>query len=404
MSAMRIVYHHRTRAEDAQGVHIGAMVRAFRDLGHQVTIVSPLAPAPVAAPEGAREPALSRLTRAAPPWAHEALGLAYNLAGYRQLRRAILRERPDLLYERYSLNTLCGVWASRHFDIPLFLEVNSPLRREQAQLGRLAFGRLAQATERWVCSNATATIVVSGVMRDILRADGVADERLLVMPNGVDPSEFHPQVDGARVRRELGLTDDVVVGFVGWFRPWHGLEGLLRTMHEAGYFARGVRLLLVGDGPARPELDSFVRRHRLEARVIVTGAVERARIPAYVAAMDVAVQPEATEYACPMKLIEYMAMGRGIVAPRQANIRELVEDGRTAALFDAEVEGSLGAALDRVIGDPGRRRELGAAAAAAVQARGLFWQANAARVIDLYRQQRGHAPCTGRAVESAEES
>src|SRR4029453_6871489 len=103
---------------------------------------------------------------------------------------------------------------------------------------------------RWICSHADLTITVSEAMKRMLLQEGVPAEKLVVMRNGVDPSRLHPAVSGKSVRQRYGLEAKIVIGFVGWFRPWHGLEMLLEIMYEERLGAAGVRLLLVGDGPA----------------------------------------------------------------------------------------------------------------------------------------------------------
>lgn len=378
---MNILYHHRTRLEDAQGIHVEAMVRAFRNLGHQVDVVSlvPSTPAP-----GASASRLSRLTRNAPPWLYEALSLGYNLYGYRALAQAIRRQRPDMMYERYALNTMCGILASRRFGVPLLLEVNAPLAREQEALGALVFKRLARGTERWICAHSTRTIAVSGVLRDLLIEAGVPAGRLVVMPNGIDPGEFHPGICGDAVRRRYSLDGKTVVGVVGWFRPWHGIGLLVQALHEHGAFGdTRTRVLLVGDGPACEPLRAYLSRHHLEHAVTITGAVPRHEVPAHIAALDIAVQPMATDYACPMKLIEYMGTGRCVVAPDQPNIRELVDDGATGFLFTPGSAASLGAALVTLLRHPERRATAGARAHATVAARAWYWEANARRAVEL---------------------
>lgn len=379
---MKIAYHHRTRSQDAQGIHIQEIVQAFSELGHDVRIVS-LVDSIARWKHDRRERSVSRWTRSIPSWLYETLALAYNLHGYRQLARMISTWHPDFIYERYALNTLCGVWASRRFGVPLILEVNAPLAYEQEQLGALTFKRLARRTERWACSKSSRTIVVSGVMRDMLAEEGVPKEHMIVMPNGINPCEFHPAISGERMRQRYALGRATVVGFVGWFRPWHGLDMLIEVMHRAGLFSQGVRLLLVGDGPAYPGLLRYAEAHDLLPGIVFTGPVERSEIPEHIAAMDIAVQPSAAEYACPMKIIEYMAMGRCIVAPRQPNIRELLTDGETGILFVRNDPDDLRARLETVLRDTRLRIRLGERAAEAVMCRGLHWQANAERAVQL---------------------
>src|SRR3990172_6159534 len=271
---MRILYHHRTQAEDSQGIHIVEMVRAFQNLGHEVKIVALVKPNGIS-PGETRKYLSKYLLRLIPKWLYEILGFAYNIYGYWSLGHAIKAKRPNLIYERYALNTFCGIWAAKRFGIPLVLEVNAPLWYEQSKLGRLRFERLARFSERWICSHASWTVVVSNVMKNLLIREGVPDERLIVMPNGIDPHRFHPNVCGQFIRRRYGLDDKQVIGFVGWFRRWHGLEMLLQLMHEANLAERNVRLLLVGDGPAYSELRRYAEEQNLLPAVIFTGPVKK---------------------------------------------------------------------------------------------------------------------------------
>lgn len=385
--SLRILYHHRTRGEDAQGIHISEMIQAFRDLGHEVALVALVKSKDERAPARSAS-AWKWLTGWSPAWLYELLSMGYNLYGYLRLRRAIAARRPDLLYERYSLNTFCGIWASRRFNIPLILEVNAPLYHEQRELGELVFQRLARFSERWICSHSTKTVTVSHVLKEMLRQGGVPDTRLTVIPNGIDPRRFHRGISGEEIRRRYGLDGAVVVGFVGWFRPWHGLELLLQTLERGTLTAPHVRLLLVGDGPAHPALRHYAQTHGLSSRIIFTGPVDRSDVAAHIAAMDIAVQPSVTAYACPMKIIEYMAMGKCVVAPDQPNIREMLQDQINGQLFQPWDLEQLAAALSRVIQEPDRRRELGEKARQTIYERGYLWSANVARVIQLLPTQR----------------
>jgi glycosyltransferase involved in cell wall biosynthesis len=277
----------------------------------------------------------------------------------------------------------CGVWASRRFCIPLILEVNAPLYHEQDKLGELVFRRLAHFSERWICSHSTRTIVVSRAMREILIQEGVPHEKMTVIPNGIDPQKLHPGVSGEPIKKKYSLEGKRVIGFVGWFRKWHGLEMLLEIMNEAYLSEQGVQLLLVGDGPAYPELYRYVEDHDLGSAVIFTGPVRRQDIPAYIAAMDIAVQPSATEYASPIKIFEYMAMAKCIVAPDQPNIREILEDRITAFLFKTGDKESLRSVLQQLLDNPASREAVGQKAYERVFEGGYLWYANAQKALAL---------------------
>jgi glycosyltransferase involved in cell wall biosynthesis len=379
---MRILYHHRTQAEDAQGIHIQEMARAFRELGHDVEVVA-LVQTDATSGRKVRGESWRWIAGYAPAWLYELLALAYNLYGYRRLCQTIRRNRPQLIYERYSLNTFCGIWASRRFRIPIVLEVNAPLYLEQKNLGRLALTRLARFSERWICSHATYTIAVSKVMKDLLIQAGVPADKIVVMPNGIDPHRFNPGISGDSLRERYGLKGRLVLGFVGWFRPWHGVEMLLQIMHEHRLAEQGISLLLVGDGPSYPALRRYTKEHNLGAAVAFTGPVGRPEVPAHIAAMDIAVQPSATEYACPMKIFEYMAMRKCIVAPDQPNIREILRDGVSASLFQPNNTTSFSSKLLALLRDPVSRESLATRAYQQVFEQALLWRANAERTLAL---------------------
>ena len=379
---MKIVYHHRTRFGDAQGIHIYEMVQAFRDLGHTVEIAALVKEDSLDAKK-AKGKAWGWLTAWIPSWLYELMSLSYNIYGYWYLCRTIRKERPSLIYERYSLNTFCGIWASRRFGIPIVLEINLPIYYEGSRFGKLTFQKLARSSERWIASHGTWTVVVSAAMRDYFVGEGVPPEKMVVMPNGIDPGCFHPGVSGKAVRDRFGLEGSIVIGFVGWFREWHGLETLLKLMGEIDLEKKGVRLLLLGDGPAYEKLYRYAEDNGLLSAVIFAGPVARPDVPSFIAAMDIAVLPKTNEYGCPMKVIEYMAMGKCIVAPDQLVIRELVEQKISARLFNPDDPEDFKKALLETINDPLLRTSLGAKAYDAVRRRSYLWSTNAAQTLNL---------------------
>lgn len=192
------------------------------------------------------------------------------------------------------------------------------------------------------------------------------------MPNGIDPHKFNPNVSGTSVRQKYGLNGKVVIGFVGWFRRWHGLDMLIRVFHEINLKESGAKLMLVGDGPASSELHAYVRKCGLGDQVIFTGAVKRNEIPPHIAAMDITVQPSAPEYACPMKIFEYMAMGKCIVAPNQPNIQEILENGVNGYLFGLDDQNEFGKVLVASVRNSADRQIIGQNAYGTIRRKDIF--------------------------------
>jgi glycosyltransferase involved in cell wall biosynthesis len=312
--------------------------------------------------------------------------LGYNVPAFFVLLARATRFRPDLIYERYSLFAGAGYLVARLRRVPFILEVNAPLSLEMSTYESLAFESLARRMETWICRSATKTIVVTRAMARILEASGVPADHLLVMPNGVDRARFHSGLDGSGVRERHGLSESYVVGFVGWIRPWHGVDLLLRAAARLAAEIPTLRVLIVGDGPALPELRALAEELRLSERVVFTGAVPAEDIPVHVAAMDVAVQPNVTDYASPIKLFEYLAVGRAVMAPRKENILEVVEEGKTALLYTPGDVADMSANLRRLHDDPELRARLGRAGHQLIEEREYHWLGNARKVVEIVRR------------------
>ena len=370
---MRILYSHRIQSRDGQGLHVEAIVGALRRAGHEVMVVGPSFYDQ--ASFGGESRAVDLLRRFLPGALGEAAELAYNIPAYRRLRRAIRTFKPDLLYERYNLFFVAGAWAARRHRVLFYTEVNSPLADERTRFGNLRLRRLAHRSERFVWRAAHRVLAVTGVLRDTIAAAGVDPARIEVTPNGIDPGHF-PPIDSGKPPGE----EAVQLGFVGFVRTWHGLDQILDAMaREPG--GEAMRLLVVGEGPARPELQAQAERLGIARRVEFTGLASQDEVPGLVARFDIALQPRVVPYASPLKIFEYMAAGRAIVAPDQPNIREILEHERTALLFDPADPGASWRAVSRLAADPGLRARLGEAARAEVGRRDYTWAGNAKRIV-----------------------
>lgn len=369
---MRILYSHRIQSRDGQSVHLEEMVAALRAAGHEVLVVGP---GLYRQAEFGGESRLVALIRAHLPASVGALAeIAYNVPAWWRLRQAARRFRPHLIYERYNLFYLAGTWLSRSSRVPLFLEVNAPLAAERARFGGLGLPGLAARLEAYVWRSADKVLAVTGVLKRMVEQAGVPANRIEIVPNGIDPAEF------AAAPRRAQHGGRVVLGFVGFVRDWHGLDGVIAAMATARD-AAPMDLVVVGDGPARAALERQAAASGLADRVRFTGLQGREEIPALVAGFDVALQPRVVDYASPLKIFEYMAAGRAIVAPDQENIREILSDGETALLFDPSRPEAMWQAILRLAGDADLRHRLGAAAAAEIARRDLTWSGNARRVV-----------------------
>jgi glycosyltransferase involved in cell wall biosynthesis len=373
---VRVLYSHRIQSHDGQGVHLRALVDALRAQGHEVLVVGPSVFDK--AELGGESSLVAGIRRWLPSFAVELAELAYSLPAYLRLRRAAARFRPDVIYERYNLFYISGALLARQLRLPFLVEVNAALAEERARFGGLRLRRLARWSETFVWRRATHVLPVTKVLADHVEAAGVPEERIEVIANGIHLEAFPPPSPPS-----ASANGELILGFVGFVRDWHGIDGLIRAMNAGD--APSLSLVVVGEGPARPALERLAAELGIGKRVRFTGLAPREEVPRLIASFDIALQPAAVPYASPLKIFEYMAAGRAIVAPDQPNIREVLEHGQTALLFDPARPGTMWDAILSLVNDADLRARLGAAARAEVVRRDLTWEGNARRVTALAR-------------------
>lgn len=379
---MRILYHHRIASKDGQYVHVEELTEALRGLGHEVIVVGPA---------GARRRDFGSaggvvpwLKKGVPGPCYELAEFAYSFIAYARLLAAVRRHRPDGLYERYNLFLPAGVWLKRRTGLPMLLEVNAPLFEERKVHDGISLRRLARWSEESAWRGADHVLVVTETLAEHVRRSGVPDERIEVVPNAINRRSFDSAPDAETAKRRLGLDGKLVLGFVGFLRDWHGLDRVVRFVARSR--AADIVFLIVGDGPSRAGLERLARRLGVTDRVRFTGVVPREKIPEHIAAFDVALQPDVVEYASPLKIYEYLAVGRPVLAPAVRNILAVIVSGENGLLFERGDDASFGSALDRLCRDAGLRKRLGENARKTIAEKGMSWESNARRVLDLFRR------------------
>lgn len=380
---LKVLYHHRIAASDGMRVHVEELVGAFRALGHEVRVVGPGAPeGAVAGGEPGRLEKLVDLVRKLLPGAvAEILELGYNAVAYRRLSQAAHAFAPDFIYERYNLYLLAGRAVAKRTGLPLVLEINSPLAEERQKFGNLSLKGVAQRCEKALWTSATFALPVTEVLAQKVRDKRGRDEGVEVFHNGARLDAGDPADRGAVMRARLGLSpDDLVLGFVGFIRDWHGVGWAMDVLPQLGPHAH---LVVVGDGPALEDLRRQAAEAGLAAQTHFVGAVPHHDVAGYVATFDIALQIAAVAYASPLKIFDYMTLGRAIVAPDQPNIREILTDGSDALLFKAGDAEGFKSALLRLCGDDALRAKLGTGARATLVRRRFTWRDNAARIAAL---------------------
>jgi glycosyltransferase involved in cell wall biosynthesis len=330
-------------------------VAAFRELGHEVRVAG------LTASDGAtgRRGLVQAIRRAVPQVLFELASFGVDIPDYFDVRRHLRQFQPDFVYKRHGRNDVGALFAARAAGVPLILEVNCLFSAPQyEEFEPLRLSRFTAALERRAMRMARAVLAVSTPLaRQIAALSGV---EAVVVPNGADTRRFDPsQASPDAVRARYGLGEAVIVGWAGVIREWHGLELLLDALAAVP----GLRLLIVGDGPARSGIEEGARRRGVIERLTVTGRIPFEEMRDHIAVMDIAVvAADRTGVASPMKLLEYMAMGKPVVAPDLENLRDVLTHGANGLLFVDGDRASLAEALRTLAGDASLRRRLGEAA------------------------------------------
>ena len=371
-------------------------VRAFRQLGHEVLVLTPAEADPVdlgaevarietpraftellaetEAPvqKARREDRRERLKVV------RAMGHAWNQVLVEQaLHEHVPRFRPDFVFERYSRFGVAGLLAARRLGVPHLLNVHAQLAWEAETYRGQALAEGARVFEELAFETAPRIVVNSAELRAQLIDAGVQSGKIHVVVNGVHLDQF--TADGPARRPELE-EGSIVLGFVGSLKPWHGLGDLATAFRRLAEDPRW-HLLVVGDGPERTIVRELAQE--LPGRVTATGAVPFDEVPAWTRGADLTVAPYPKVerfYYSPLKILESMACGRAVVASGIGQVKELVQDGETGLLTPPGDVAGLTATLRRFAEEPGLAASMGAAARSEAEAR-HSWTARAEELV-----------------------
>jgi glycogen synthase len=275
----------------------------------------------------------------------------------RRIRELIRSEQPDLIHAHSPcLNAI----AALGLGVPLIYEMRSSWEDAAVSTGTTSEGslryRLSRALETYALKRADGIATIcEGLRKEILQR-GIPADRVVVVPNAVDPDSFTSgKADPHETRASLGLQNACVLGFIGSFFAWEGLALLIEAMQFIKAARPDARLLLVGGGVDEPAMRSAVARYGLEKYVVFAGQVPHAKVAALYDIIDVLVYPRLpmrlTDMVTPLKPLEAMALGKVQIASDVGGHRELIRDGETGVLFRAGDPRALADAALRVMDD-----------------------------------------------------
>jgi len=275
----------------------------------------------------------------------------------KRLSEIIPQIKPDVLHAHSPcLNGIAAIRAGRKFGIPVVYEVRAFWEDAAVDHGTSSENglryKLTRGLETYALKRADAvTTICEGLRRDIV-ARGIPASKVTVIPNAVDIDKFAVGGEADQdLKRQLGLQGHRLIGFIGSFYAYEGLDVLLRAVPALVARAPDLRVLLVGGGPQDANLRQQAKDLGIADKVVFTGRVPHDQVQKYYDLLDVLVYPRQsmrlTDLVTPLKPLEAMAQGRILAASSVGGHRELITDGKTGILFAPDDP----AALAHKVGD-----------------------------------------------------
>ncbi|MCW4463185.1 glycosyltransferase, exosortase A system-associated [Sphingomonas sp. BT-65] len=297
----------------------------------------------------------TRQMRRLPP----VLGEAAEIAAFaRRIDQVVQRFRPDILHAHSPvIDPLAAMRAAKKHRIPLLYEIrafweDAAVGNGTGREGSLKY-RATRALETFACKRADAVAVIcEGLKRDLV-ARGIDADKIMISPNGVDLHLFgEPPARDTVLSAEWGLDDAEVIGFIGSFYDYEGLDDLIAAMPALVALRPRARLLMVGGGPMEEKLRAQAAASSAAGAIHFVGRVPHEQVERYYSLIDLLVYPRKhmrlTDLVTPLKPLEAMAQRRLVAASDVGGHRELIRDGDTGTLFPPDDPAALAQAVAAV--------------------------------------------------------
>ncbi|NPA72527.1 MAG: glycosyltransferase family 4 protein [Gammaproteobacteria bacterium] len=315
--------------------HMLGVMRAFERLGWEVQqfIVGDQVPLSWVTKEADVELSSSYAKRLIADLARLGMAVANRFLAVWKVRQV------DWVYERFGAFQFLGYGFQRR-GIPWILETNGLFFNEAIKdRSTLALASIERHLEIWAYKQADVIISVTDELKSLLIRHGINPQKILVVPNGVDIEYFNPERFQSEVQHLLSQHRRPIIGFVGTLVTWQGLDLLIQAIADLRSEGLDYNLVVVGDGPMRAYWEQLARELGIYDRIKFLGRVPGDKVPSYIAGFDLTfsgqvILSSGEMYHSPLKLYEYMAMGKPVVASAFTDAKRLVREGKTGYLFE----------------------------------------------------------------------
>jgi PEP-CTERM/exosortase A-associated glycosyltransferase len=277
------------------------------------------------------------------------------------------QEKPDILHAHSPvLNGFPALKAGRKLNLPVVYEIRAFWEDAAVDHGTYTEGswkyRLTQSLETKVCRQVDHVGVLCEGLKNDLISRGIPAKKITPVYNGVNPDDFKSVPPDAEFQTKWDLNDKTVIGFIGSFYRYEGLDLLVKAFAKIAAERENAVLLFVGGGEMAQELKILAESLGVADRLIMPGRIPHERVPGVYAMIDVLAYPRysmrLTELVTPLKPLEAMAMGKPLIASDIGGHRELILNNETGLLFKAGDVDRLAASLMKILNDSDLRETL----------------------------------------------
>ncbi|MDY7037403.1 MAG: TIGR04063 family PEP-CTERM/XrtA system glycosyltransferase [Thermodesulfobacteriota bacterium] len=316
----------------------------------------------------------------------------------KRIREVIEIEKPDILHAHSPvLNAIPALWMRHKLKIPVVYEIRAFW--EDAAVDHGTYGenslkyRMVRCLETWVCHKADQVAVLCKGLKKELIARGISSDKITVVYNGINPDDFSISEPDQSFINEWGLNGKKVIGFIGSFYRYEGLDLLIQAFSNISNKYPEAILLLVGGGEMHDQLNKLKELNKLQNRIIMPGRIPHDRIPGVYALVDILAYPRysmrLTDLVTPLKPLEAMAMGKAFVASDVGGHKELIKHEQNGLLFSAGNIQALAETLERLLKDHDLRSALQAKEYSWVRMHHT-WEKSTASQRELYAEALGN--------------
>jgi glycosyltransferase involved in cell wall biosynthesis len=332
---MKILYyspHPHLNLSDPSGyaTHMREMIEAFKNNGHEVETLIMGGEHKRKLPVGEASRLKEVIKRVIPRFLWETLK-DFNLAHQDKSFEKVLLEKankfkPDIIYERYNYLQESGRKVAEFLKIKHYVEVNSPYTYERKTYqGSSLFLKRADKIERNVFENANKLFVVSSALQEhFSKKHSMSKENFIITPNAINFEKI--KVNTLNLREELWIDKTtIVIGFVGSISEWHGVELLIYLQERLFQENYNVTTIIVGGGRQLDELKELSKQKHLGKQVMFVGSVQHKEVYDYINCFDIAIMPKSNWYGSPIKIFEYAALKKPVIAPNNIPVRDVMQ-------------------------------------------------------------------------------